>query len=84
MKKYKIKEKCEGVVNFNEIKDWFFPNWFNREHFEDFANRKFTDKQFEDIKTFLVEETNMCDEISRIVSEYINEFYEEVLKGDKI
>ena len=63
-----------GNILPNEIKGWYFPNWFEKEHFEQFmGKKKLTDKQFEAIKSFLTGETDIDDVISATVREYLSD-----------
>lgn len=61
-----------GGINPNSIKGWYFPNWFNKEHFELMLSKKLNNAQFERIKEYLDRETDIADEVSRIVSEYLH------------
>lgn len=72
--KHTIEEKNDGCIYPNEgLKDWFFPNWFNKEHFEIFIGRRLSDNQFQRLKEYLLEYTDIWDEISNVVSGYLNE-----------
>jgi hypothetical protein len=74
-KELKIKVDENGCINPNELKGWFFPNWFEKEHFEEFLGRDImSSDEFELWKTFLEEETDIYDKISNVVSEYLNDF----------
>ena len=74
MKKITVKTDRYGNIRPNEIKGWYFPNWFEKEHFEGFmGKKKLTDKQFEALKIYLSNETNMHDDISATVREYLND-----------
>ena len=52
----------------------YVANWFNKEHFELFLNRKLTDKEFIDIKSDL-DESFLCDEVSELVRDYLSYHY---------
>lgn len=66
-----------GSINPNELKGWFFPNWYDKDHFEDFLGKKISKKDFEEFKEFLVDKTGIHDEVSNMMSEYVNDFYED-------
>ena len=52
-------------------KDLFIPQWFEKEHFEKFLDIELTDKQFQEIKELLIEESG--GSIADIISEDIRE-----------
>lgn len=53
------------TINPNETyKDYFFPNWFDKEHFSEFLGKELTDKDFQDWKEFLGQESTIADIIS--------------------
>lgn len=84
--KRKVKEvQSEYGKNLypNELTGWFFPNWFNKEHFEEFGDVKMTDEQFEEFKKFLVDETSIHDEISTTMGEFVREFWEDFEKSEE-
>ena len=70
-----------GSINPNKLKGWFFPNWYEKEHFEEFLDKEMTDEEFEKFKTYLVDETRIHDEISTTMGEYVREFWEEFKKS---
>jgi len=69
----------EEVINPNEIKSWYFPNWFNKEHFEHFLDRKLTDEEFNELKIEL-SRSNICDVISEEVKEFLHLVKDDVFK----
>lgn len=73
----KIRNEGRDSIYPNELKGWFFPNWFNKEHFEMFLCTTLSDKEFELWKKFLMEETNIYDCISNEVRGFLFEFLKE-------
>lgn len=49
----------------------FVPNWFEKEHFEEFIGKKLTNEKFEELCSQL-EEKGICDEVSRLIEEWLN------------
>ena len=49
-----------------EHQNLYVPQWFEKEHFEGFLDLKLTDKQFQEIKEYLLEEAGeyIADRIS--------------------
>ncbi len=62
----------DGCIYPNALKGWFFPNWFNQEHFEDFLDQRITRKDFEAYKEF-VEDMGLYDEISELMRSFLCE-----------
>ena len=73
MKEIKIKATKYGTINPNETKGWFFPNWFSKSNIEEVWHKKLNGKQFEAIKEFLMEESDIGDAVSKIVREYLTD-----------
>lgn len=71
----------DGIIYPNEIKGWFFPNWFEKEHFEIFMGKDLTDEEFEYIKGEI--EEDLCDEVSEIVSNHLQKYGDEILEEMK-
>jgi hypothetical protein len=81
IKYLKVRVYEHGNINPNELKGWCFPNWYEKEHFETFMDRKLTDEQFETLKDYVSED--LMDHISNDVSEYLQENGEEILEENK-
>ncbi len=65
----KIKLDDNGCLYPNKLKDWYFPNWFNKE-------------QFEKLKEEL-ENSNLMDEVSNLVREFLLD-YKKLFIKDKM
>jgi len=77
-----IIEEKDGCLNANNLKGWFFPNWFSKEHFSEFLNKKVNDKEFELWKEYL-EDTGIFDDVSTLMSEYLNDNEEDFKEWKK-
>jgi len=74
--------KIEGVVDntqadLRQLDGIYVPNWFYKEHFENWTGQKLTDKEFTRLK-WVLDDTDMCDQISQLVAEYLSD--EEVIE----
>ncbi len=78
----KIKLDDNGCLYPNKLKDWYFPNWFNKEHFELFLDLPLSDEQFEKLKEEL-ENSNLMDEVSNLVREFLLD-YKKLFIKDKM
>lgn len=58
----------------------FFPNWFEKEHFEEILGRSLTNKEFNNLKNYL-ENTGLADKISEILHDFIHFADEELSKN---
>jgi len=67
----------KDCIDPNKKKGWFFPNWFNKDHFEVFLGEKISDKEFEAWKEYLMDETNIFDAISNEVQGFVMLFKDE-------
>ena len=61
-----------------EHQNLYIPQWFEKEHFEEFLGSKLSDKQFQKIKEYLIEGSYIADKISNEVREELG-----YLKKDK-
>ncbi len=63
----------------------YVPNWYSKEHFEEFTERKLTDSQFASLCKYL-EDCGMFDIISETVSEWLRDAGDseliEILNGE--
>jgi hypothetical protein len=77
-KKLEIRQGDLGNIYPNDLDRWYFPNWYDKEHFSEFLGRDLTDQQFKILKTEM--ENDLMDEISDIVNAYLSRHGEEILK----
>jgi len=70
MKTEKVAVK-EKEFNSYDYPNLYFPNWFEKWHFEEMLGRKLTDEQFQEIKNYLDE--FVPDIISETICEILNE-----------
>ena len=60
-----------------EYKDLFVPQWYDKSNFEDILDKTLTDKQFQKIKDYLI--NNAGDYIAESISERIREELNEII-----
>jgi hypothetical protein len=57
-----------------KCQQWFFPNWFNKGHFETFMGRKLTDEHFTTICTYFhVQTSGLSDAVSQLMEYWLTD-----------
>lgn len=73
----------EKEFNPDDYPDVYFPNWFEKEHFEMFVGRELADEEFEKIKEGLLD-TDLANEVTEITREFVKDIiYEKVILPEK-
>ena len=80
VKHYRVREE-NGCLYPNDVKGWCFPNWFNKEHFEGFIDRKLTDDEFEVLKEEVTD--SLCNAISEDVAIFLQDYATEILSNNR-
>lgn len=67
-----------GCIYPNDLKRWYFPNWFNKEHFSIYLGLKkdMSQLEFERWKKYL-EDTSIADEVSIFMREFLNDCHDD-------
>jgi len=57
--------------DYRKEKGVYIPNWYEKKHFEEFSDREFTSKQFNELKKILAT-SDMAGEVSDLMTTYLS------------